>query len=239
VPIHLIIAALSYLLGSIPFGYILVRIFRKQDIRETGSGNIGATNVARSGAKGLALLTLVLDVAKGAAAVLIAGAISRHFFIEHWDNLGGPMIVYKFEPFDQGLAALFAVLGHMYPAWLRFRGGKGVATAAGAFLVISPGALGIALVVFLVVVAVFRYVSLGSIISAALFPGALALAASPNWHIYPYISYVIAAIIAALIILKHHANIRRLFAGTEPKLGAKPPTFTQTPPSPDQMEKRA
>src|ERR1051325_5561531 len=136
---YIAIAGLSYLLGSIPFGYLLVRLFLKQDIRTTGSGNIGATNVARSGRKGLAIATLLFDAAKGCAAVLMAEWAFRTFVMREpsgatnwgtatWDR---PLVA-------MAIAALFAIAGHMFPIWLKFRGGKGIATGAGAFIALAP-----------------------------------------------------------------------------------------------------
>ena len=146
------ILAIAYLLGSIPFGYLLVRILRKEDIRATGSGNIGATNVARSGAKGLGILTLLLDLLKGFAAVKIAA----HF------APGAPGF-----PSDLAVAAgIAAVLGHIFPIWLRFKGGKGVATGLGVDLALAPLAALCSLGVFIVVFAITRYVSLASILAA-------------------------------------------------------------------------
>jgi acyl phosphate:glycerol-3-phosphate acyltransferase len=188
-------AAFSYLLGSIPFGLILVRIFRGQDIRLTGSGNIGATNVARS-SPALGVLTLILDATKG----LVAVAFTRTFF-PGWTLLAG-------------VAALFAILGHLFPIWLKFRGGKGVATSLGSFALLAPKALLLALGIFVVVVLVFRQVSLGSIVAVALFP----LLA---WLLHDYGDApqvpILMAIASVLIIAKHHQNIRRLLAGTEPR----------------------
>ena len=160
----LLIAVVSYLLGSIPFGYLLVRIFRGQDVRQTGSGNIGATNVARTGSKGLAIATLLLDALKGYIAVLHVFYFADH----HFDHLPsfGPHTVYILA----ALAGLCAILGHMFPVWLRFKGGKGVATAVGAFLAIAPAAVVVVLLLFVAIVAVTRYVSLGSIVGAAVFP---------------------------------------------------------------------
>src|SRR5438309_10509203 len=152
---YLIAAGTAYFLGSIPFGYILVRLFLKQDIRQTGSGNIGATNVARSGAKGLAIATLLLDASKGFIAVgWIPNVLAIGFSSET----------------ARCVAAFFAIIGHCFPIWLRFKGGKGVATAAGAFLAFAPVVVADVFAVFLLVVAIFRYVSLGSIVGAALFP---------------------------------------------------------------------
>jgi len=147
----LITAAFSYLLGSIPFGYILVRIFRGQDIRRSGSGNIGATNVARSSPL-LGIATLVLDVLKGFVAVVLT-----HVLFAHQQKLAA-------------VAALFAIAGHVLPVWLEFRGGKGVATALGGFAMLAPKAVVVVLGIFIAVVLAFRYVSLGSIIALALFP---------------------------------------------------------------------
>src|ERR1700693_2847896 len=152
------IAAAAYLLGSIPGGFLLVRIFRRQDIRTVGSGNIGATNVLRSGGKGLGAATFVLDVVKGAAAVAL-GAV-----------LAAPLLPNVPQRNVEALAALFAVLGHMFPVWLRFRGGKGVATGFGVFLVGAPLAALASITLFAIVFALTRYVSLGSILGAASFP---------------------------------------------------------------------
>ncbi len=166
----------SYLLGSIPFGYLLVRVFRGQDVRNTGSGNIGATNVARTGSKGLAIATLVLDALKGYFAVAFA------FWLAGSRRFGAtevPASLYDSSPqmIDSrtifllaAVAAFCAILGHMFTVWLRFRGGKGVATAAGAFVALAPKCLLLSLLLFVVVFAVTRYVSLGSIVAAASFP---------------------------------------------------------------------
>ena len=187
-------ASFSYLLGSIPFGYILLRIFRGQDVRQTGSGNIGATNVARSSPV-LGILTLLLDALKGAAAV----AVTRALFPD--------------QMMLAAIAALFAILGHAFPVWLRFRGGKGVATGLGSFLMLAPKIVLIALGIFVVMVFAFRYVSLASIVTVAVFP----LLA---WLLKEYgntpVVLVSMAAASALIIAKHGGNIRRLLAGTEP-----------------------
>ena len=187
-------ASFSYLLGSVPFGYILLRIFRGQDVRQTGSGNIGATNVARSSPV-LGILTLLLDALKGAAAV----AVTRALFPD--------------QMMLAAIAALFAILGHAFPVWLRLRGGKGVATGLGSFLMLAPKIVLIALGIFVVMVFAFRYVSLASIVTVALFP----LLA---WLLKEYgntpVVLVFMAAASALIIAKHGGNIRRLLAGTEP-----------------------
>jgi acyl phosphate:glycerol-3-phosphate acyltransferase len=201
-------AAIAYLLGSIPFGYILVRIFRGQDVRDTGSGNIGATNVARS-SPALGALTLFFDAAKGLFAV-VAGtylaAIAMH-------TLQRPS-VYTFV----AIAAIAAVIGHMFPLWLNFRGGKGVATSVGVFLALAPKTLLIAIGLFVALVAAFRYISLGSIIVAAAFP--LIAYEMRDYHSSAAILAAMCAI-AVLIIIKHHENIRRLLAGTESRVALR------------------
>jgi glycerol-3-phosphate acyltransferase PlsY len=203
------ILAIAYLLGSIPFGYLLVRIFRKEDIRSTGSGNIGATNVARSGAKGLGILTLLLDLLKAFAAVKIA----QHF------APGTPGF-----PSDLAvLAGVAAVLGHIFPIWLRFKGGKGVASALGVFIAIAPLAALSALGVFVVVFALTRYVSLASILAAVMMPVFCLLWMPDRSPVF--VGGVI--FLSLLVIAKHHANISRLMQGKESRFGSKkslPPT---------------
>jgi glycerol-3-phosphate acyltransferase PlsY len=220
---YAIIAAVSYLLGSIPFGYILVRLFLEQDIRTTGSGNIGATNVGRTGHKGLALLTLLLDGAKGVAAVFVARMMqaSALHYPQYKFLIGGTPEYFSFnEPLvlAAAVAALFAIVGHLFPVWLRFKGGKGVATGAGAFIALAPKAVLVVLAIFIVIVAIFRYVSLGSIIATAMFP--VAVYFFTEYGHYPTAMTVIA-LCALLIIVRHHQNIGRLLKGTENKLGAK------------------
>ena len=201
-----LIAAAAYLLGSIPVGYLLVRIFRHQDIRSVGSGNIGATNVLRSGGKGLGASTFLLDMLKGCAAVWLGGF------------LGALLLPATPLRSAQALAALFAVLGHMFPVWLRFKGGKGVATGFGVFLVAAPWAALAAISVFFAVVFLSRYVSLASILGAACFPVfAWFLVAGSR----PAFFIAVQCAVALLIIVKHHQNIRRLLAGTESRFGAR------------------
>jgi len=204
----IVIAVAAYLLGSIPMGYLLVRLFRHEDIRAVGSGNIGATNVLRAGGKGLGAATFLLDMVKGCAAVWLGGLAAAVFV---------PSMAHRDA---QALAALCAVLGHMFPVWLRFRGGKGVATGFGVFLVASPWAALAAISVFFVVLALSRYVSLASILGAASFPvfaWFLVTGERPAFFIAVQIT------VALLVILKHHQNIRRLLAGTESRFGAKKP----------------
>jgi glycerol-3-phosphate acyltransferase PlsY len=200
----LLIAVISYLLGSIPFGYLLVRVFRGEDVRQSGSGNIGATNVSRKSPI-LGTLTLLLDALKGSTAVGLTYFLTR----STPDDL----------PYRaMSMAALFAILGHMYPVWLKFRGGKGVATGLGSFLMIAPKAVLIAALIFIVVVLVTRYVSLGSILAVASFPLLVY-----EMHAYGRapIALVFMSATSLLIIAKHHENIGRLFAGTESRFGAK------------------
>ena len=192
-PALFITAAFSYLLGSIPFGYILVRAFRGQDVRQTGSGNIGATNVSRTSPK-LGALTLLLDALKGVAAVALT----------HLLFPGNNIVL--------GAAAFFAVLGHMFPVWLRFKGGKGVATGLGSFLLLTPKTILVMVAIFIVIFAAFRYVSLASILTVALFP-LLAWILQPQVVASHMLMFIAGA--SLLIIAKHHENIRRLLDHTE------------------------
>jgi glycerol-3-phosphate acyltransferase PlsY len=212
ITIYFIVAVISYALGSIPFGYVLVRIFRGEDIRQTGSGNIGATNVARSGAKGLGIATLALDAIKGAFAVYLAALLAGSKY-----NLCGDFIVFPCALTLRLMswAALLAVLGHVFPVWLRFKGGKGVATALGVFCVLFPKAILVALAIFILVVAVTRYVSLGSILGAVAFPVAAYFMQNTDW-----LSLLLASGVSLIIIVKHHQNIARLLGGTEHRFGA-------------------
>ncbi len=211
--IYVIVAVVSYLLGSIPFGYILVRLFRGEDVRATGSGNIGATNVMRSGSKGLGIATLLLDASKGYCAVALAAAFATSSLahqISSADSVNRSIAM--------ALAAAFAILGHIFPAWLKFKGGKGVATGVGSFLALAPKAVLVVLLIFAAIVAVSRYVSLGSIVATAAFPIFAFLLYRGN--VTP--AFVITTLGAsALIIAKHHQNIRRLLAGTEHRFGSK------------------
>ena len=202
----ILLMAIAYLLGSVPTGYLLVRLFRHEDIRSVGSGNIGATNVMRSGGKGLGAATFLLDLLKGAAAVWIAGWIA-------------PQFASAVPPRDiEALAAVVAVLGHMFPVWLHFRGGKGVATGFGVFLVTAPLAALSSFALFIVILLITRYVSLASILGAASFPlfaWFLVRGDKPA----PFVGAQI--IVALLIIVKHQQNIRRLANGTENRFGGR------------------
>ena len=204
----LISAALGYVLGSIPFGYMLVRIFRGTDVRQSGSGNIGATNVART-SRVLGAATLALDVAKGFLPVLLI----QIFFPEM------PALAF--------IAALASICGHVFPVWLGFRGGKGVATGLGAFVLLTPKAILVVIGVFLIVAAAFRTIALASIFAAACLPAAVWLcgegpggmsAGLPRVSLFLMIAPAVSILAGAgLIIARHAANIRRMMAGTEPK----------------------
>jgi acyl phosphate:glycerol-3-phosphate acyltransferase len=202
--LYLIVVSVAYLLGAIPFGFLLVWLVRKQDIRAQGSGNIGATNVLRSGAKGLGILTFVLDGGKGYAAVAVAESLARS---------KSPALLVNLAI----TAALFVVLGHMFPVWLGFKGGKGVATAFGAFLALCPLAALSALALWAVIVASTRYVSLASILAALVLPF-LTLWLSPLR--FGYFSGAAVFISCWLVIVKHRQNILRLMKGTEHGFGA-------------------
>jgi len=202
----LLVVVLAYLLGSIPTGYLLMRFFRKQDIRTIGSGNIGATNVLRSGAKGLGAATFLLDMLKGCCAVWLGQALAPHLLAD-WPVRN-----------VEALAALCAVLGHIYPVWLGFKGGRGVSTGFGVFLVAAPWAALAAITVFGLTVWISRFVSLGSILGAASFPLFAWFLVSGE---RPRFFLAVQVVVALLIIVKHHANIRRLFAGTESRFGSR------------------
>lgn len=191
-----LLALLGYAIGSIPFSFLVARLFGVNDVRKVGSGNVGATNVMRSAGKGPGVLALILDSLKGAATVWIARSLT---------------------PSESAvcLAGICAVMGHLFPVWLGFRGGKGVATGAGLFLPLAPQALGAAAVVFVATLAGFRFVSLASILASL----ALPLAA---WFLGATPVVTLTAVVAGLIVVaKHHANIGRLLDGAEPKLGQK------------------
>ncbi len=183
-------AIVGYLLGSIPFGLLLTRLAGLGDIRQIGSGNIGATNVLRTGSKPVAALTLVCDVAKGSAAALIGSAWSEEAALA-----GGAAVV----------------IGHMFPVWLGFRGGKGLATALGVLLVIAWKVALLAALLWLATAAIFRYSSLAALVAA------VASAALAAVFVGPARAGLIALIVL-LVILRHHDNIRRLLAGTESRI---------------------
>jgi glycerol-3-phosphate acyltransferase PlsY len=194
-PAALLVLA-GYLLGSISFAVLLVRLRTGRDIRQEGSGNAGATNVLRAHGKTLAILVALLDVAKGAAAVLLVRLVTA-------------------DPRYAAAAGFAAVLGHVFPIFYGFRGGKGVATAVGAFLVLAPAAMGLSVAVFVLVVVLTRYVSLGSVIAMTLLP-LLAGFLGASWP-----AVVAAAGTAVLVMFKHLENLKRLARGEERRLGSK------------------
>jgi glycerol-3-phosphate acyltransferase PlsY len=188
----LVALAIAYLLGAIPFGYLLVRLKTGVDVRKTGSGNIGATNVLRTTGRAAGVATLLLDIAKGYAAVWIAGRLT-----------GG-------DPLWMALAALAVMAGHAFPVFLGFRGGKAVASFIGAFLCLTPLALLCVLVVFTAIVAWSRFISLGSICGAATFPLAVWIVQRP-----PLPAFFASLIAAVFIVYRHRENIERLHQGKE------------------------
>lgn len=196
------VAAIAYLLGSIPFGYLIVKMSEGRDIRAAGSGNIGAANVSRVMGRGAGVVTLLLDAGKGFLAVWLAARISE-------DSINCISI-----------AAVMAVAGHVFPVWLKFKGGKGVATGVGAFLGICWPAVAGAVVVWVLTVAIWRYVSLGSCVASAMLPILVYVLYAPGYA-PPVVVSLATALTAVLIIWKHRANFGRIAAGTEPKLSLK------------------
>jgi glycerol-3-phosphate acyltransferase PlsY len=189
------VIAVAYLIGSLPFSFLVARAFGVHDVRQVGSGNVGATNVLRSAGKVAGALALVLDVGKGAAAAALAGRLAPG------------------EATLPAVAAVAAVVGHMFPVWLRFRGGKGVATGLGAFAPLAPVASLGAVAVFVLAALATRFVSLGSVAGGAAL-GAIALALRG-----PDPVAIAAALTAALVVFRHRANLRRIFGGTERRMG--------------------
>jgi len=191
------VAAFGYVLGSLSFATILVRIATGKDIRQEGSGNAGATNVLRSYGKGLGLLVAALDIGKGALAVWLVRLVTA-------------------DSRYAAAAGFAAVLGHVFPVFYGFRGGKGVATAVGAFLVLAPLATLVCVAVFVLIVAATRYVSLGSVVSVALLPPLAGLLFDAREPVV-----LAGSAVAVLVTFKHIANLKRLAAGTESRLGQK------------------
>jgi acyl phosphate:glycerol-3-phosphate acyltransferase len=190
--IPVLVVVVAYLIGGIPFGYLLVKLKSGQDVRAMGSGNIGATNVLRTTGRAMGVITLVLDIAKAVFALWLADRFCNG------------------SPFGMSLAALAVMAGHAYPVFLHFKGGKAVASFIGAFAYLTPLPLLAVLIVFVVTVAATRYISLGSILAAGLFPAAVFLISHPPAPV------LIAAIIAgAFIVVRHKANIERIRAGRE------------------------
>lgn len=188
----LLILLAAYLIGGIPFGYLLVRLKTGQDVRSMGSGNIGATNVLRTSGKGIGVLTLLLDIAKGWFSVWLAGRLTQG------------------DTTWMAAAGVAVVLGHAYPVFLKFQGGKAVASFVGVALAIAPAALLCVVILFVLVVAVTRFISLGSILGAGLFPFGVWLIYHPAWPVMAACLFC-----GAFIIWRHKSNIERLRAGTE------------------------
>ncbi len=187
----------GYLLGSIPFAFLLARGIGGVDVRAAGSGNVGAANVLRTTRPSIAIAVVALDLAKGSVAVWLAGALGA-------------------EPAARAATGVAAVAGHVYPAWLRFRGGKGVTVAAGAFSVLAPAATAVAIAIFTTTVWATRYVSLGSVVAALALPplvGSIEPAAGGDALVYA------ASAAATLIVFRHRTNLRRLLNRTERRLG--------------------
>ena len=204
----------AYLLGSIPFSFLIVRLLRGADIRDHGSGNVGATNVVRSFGRLPGLFAFVLDAGKGYFAVYAASVVTA---TESWPialrDEGSPL---ETRTFWIGACALLAVLGHIFPVWLGFRGGKGVATAGGVFFGVDPWAIGLGLLIFLVVAVVTRYVSAGSIATAAAVPLIMRfVTGQPFWIV------IFSIIVALTIIVRHRSNISRIAEGLETRMGTK------------------
>ena len=201
------IAFSAYLLGSIPTSYIVGKLFFGLDLREHGSGNVGATNALRVLGKKAGIFVLAVDIGKGAVAVLVGAQLIKHFNLSH-------------PEYWAIIAGAFAMLGHVFTVWLKFKGGKGVATSAGVFLALSPKALGLALLLFIVLVALTRYVSLGSICAAA------AITPLVIWEMgtWQHPNAILALVAGTVVIVRHRSNISRLLAGEENKFGAIKPS---------------
>jgi glycerol-3-phosphate acyltransferase PlsY len=208
---YIVVAVAAYLLGSIPTGFLVAKA-KGIDIRSVGSGNIGATNAMRVLGTPAGIFVLLMDAAKGFAAAKWLSPLILHF-INHANGSVENLPIY---------AGIFAVLGHNYPCWLKFKGGKGIATTAGVYLALAPTAVGIALLVFILTVAATRYVSLGSIAAA------IALPIAVYWTCDNECLGVVTLSLGVLAIYKHKSNIQRLMAGTENRLGKKSSTMEKT-----------
>lgn len=208
-----ILIATAYGIGSIPFSYLVARALAGKDVRREGSGNVGATNVARTAGRSAGLLALTLDLAKGYAVIALARWIVAR---PEWPFPAGLHPWQSRELWIAG-AGLVAVLGHMYPVWLHFHGGKGVATAAGVILALDPRVFAGSVLVFAIVVILSRMVSLASILTAASIPLLFRFVS----HDSPFWRTVISIGIALAVIVKHHSNIARLAQGKERRLGGR------------------
>ena len=219
---YLIVAAVAYLIGSIPTGYLVAKA-KGIDIRSVGSGNIGATNAMRVLGKPIGIAVLLLDAAKGFGACFL-GAIIYSFYFYRFNGLHSTSDAIP-SPSQEGLehitilAGICAVLGHNYTCWLKFKGGKGIATTAGVFLALAPWPLLIALIVFIVALLVTKYVSVGSMSAAVALPTAVWIMTPQN-----ILLGIVATALGVLAIFKHKGNLQRLIAGTENRLGKKTST---------------
>lgn len=196
-----ILILVAYLLGSIPFGYLIVKERAGVDVRSVGSGNVGATNVLRVSGKGPAVAVLLMDMAKGCFPVLLGRLLGL-------------------SPGLLAAVAVAAVLGHVFPVFLGFRGGKGVATAVGAFLALAPIATATSIAVFIVLVVWKRYVSLASVVAVGTFPLWAFIYGRTGWMTVPWMEVCVAGTVTALVVfIKHRSNLRRIGEGTESRLG--------------------
>ena len=209
---YIVTALAAYLLGSIPTGFLVAKA-KGIDIRSVGSGNIGATNAMRVLGKPAGIFVLLVDAAKGFIACVLGVFIAAYFASGYYDMKTNANVA----PQIALIAGIFAVLGHNYTCWLKFKGGKGIATTAGVYLALAPIALGIALAVFILAILLTRYVSVGSIAAAIALPTAV-------WILQPHNLFlgIVTTALGALAIYKHKSNIQRLMAGTESRLGKKP-----------------
>ncbi len=220
------VIVIAYLLGSIPFGYLIVRAAQGADVRETGSGGTGATNVSRRAGKAAGVVTLLLDALKGAAAVAIAKSllglpifgIGEAARASVSIGVEGAADAFQTAYWWVAAAAIAVIVGHIFPIWLRFRGGKGVATGVGVFLILAPIAVGLSALVFVVAVVLTRFVSLGSILATMAIPLFVSLQNAFIEPIVPLAPIMNAAIVGAtLIVFAHRENIGRLVQGRESK----------------------
>ncbi len=201
----------SYLFGSINTSIVICKIIHRKDIRDYGSGNAGLTNVLRTFGKPTAALTLVVDLIKGIAAVLICRLVAGHFSVELLSN---PLFV-------NYLSCLFVILGHIFPCYYGFRGGKGVLLTATTMIAVDPLTCGVAVAIFIIVVSISRYVSLASIIAVSSFPVCTIILQTLRGYEKPWQNAIIALAVAIIVVLKHKSNIVRLENGTENKLSFK------------------
>jgi glycerol-3-phosphate acyltransferase PlsY len=212
---YIIVAVAAYLIGSIPAGFLVAKA-KGIDIRSVGSGNIGATNAMRVLGKPAGIFVLLADCAKGyVACAIFLPLLYNFFFARGWEDVFENHPV-EFQMRFKLIAGIFAVLGHNYTCWLKFKGGKGIATTAGVFLALAPWALLVALVVFILAILVTKYVSVGSIAAAIALPLTV-------WIMSPHNLFlgIVTTALAAMAIYKHKSNIQRLMAGTENRLGKK------------------